>query len=165
MQVRFASLYCCPCMSYLCWSSLLFTSQSLHRSSCYLHRLMCRNVVQVFQLFLYRGINCAVLANTVPPLHASVSLKGKQEMILANKRLSIPCWITEWWPFCIVSILFNAFVHQMSHIVLPKMAERKRGAIVNISASASIYPNPQLAVYAACKVGDSTFSEFDCSKT
>ncbi|PIK34148.1 putative inactive hydroxysteroid dehydrogenase-like protein 1, partial [Apostichopus japonicus] len=39
----------------------------------------------------------------------------------------------------------------MSHLVLPKMAERKRGAIINISASASIYPNPQLAVYAACK--------------
>ncbi|KAJ8049102.1 Inactive hydroxysteroid dehydrogenase-like protein 1 [Holothuria leucospilota] len=39
----------------------------------------------------------------------------------------------------------------MTSIVLPKMVERKKGAIVNLSASASIFPNPQLAVYAACK--------------
>ncbi|PIK55312.1 putative inactive hydroxysteroid dehydrogenase-like protein 1 [Apostichopus japonicus] len=53
----------------------------------------------------------------------------------------------------------------MSHLVLPKMVERRRGAIINISASASIYPNPQLAVYAACKTYLDYFSralQYEC---
>ncbi|XP_038053152.1 inactive hydroxysteroid dehydrogenase-like protein 1 [Patiria miniata] len=39
----------------------------------------------------------------------------------------------------------------MTKILMPQMVERKRGAVVNISAAASIHPNPQLAVYHACK--------------
>ena len=40
----------------------------------------------------------------------------------------------------------------MTKIVLPQMVERRRGAIVNISAGAAIHPNPQLSVYTASKV-------------
>ncbi|XP_033638815.1 inactive hydroxysteroid dehydrogenase-like protein 1 [Asterias rubens] len=39
----------------------------------------------------------------------------------------------------------------MTKIILPQMVDRKRGVVVNISAAASIHPNPQLAVYHACK--------------
>ncbi|XP_022095033.1 inactive hydroxysteroid dehydrogenase-like protein 1 [Acanthaster planci] len=39
----------------------------------------------------------------------------------------------------------------MTKILMPQMVERRRGAVVNISAAASIHPNPQLAVYHACK--------------
>ncbi|XP_033118394.1 inactive hydroxysteroid dehydrogenase-like protein 1 [Anneissia japonica] len=39
----------------------------------------------------------------------------------------------------------------MSRIVLPQMVERKKGAVVNLTAAASIRPNPQLAVYTATK--------------
>merc|ERR1712093_900663 len=39
----------------------------------------------------------------------------------------------------------------MTYIVLPKMLERKRGAIVNISSAACLVPGPLLAGYSAAK--------------
>jgi len=48
----------------------------------------------------------------------------------------------------------------MTHIVLPKMVERKRGAIVCISSAASQLPaNPLLAQYAAAKAYVDKFAE------
>jgi short-subunit dehydrogenase len=47
----------------------------------------------------------------------------------------------------------------LTHLFLPAMRERQRGAIVNISSLASILPIPDFAVYAATKAYVSSFSE------
>lgn len=39
----------------------------------------------------------------------------------------------------------------MTRIVLPKMVERKKGAVVNISSTAGVVPSPLLAQYSAAK--------------
>ncbi|XP_070532673.1 inactive hydroxysteroid dehydrogenase-like protein 1 [Ptychodera flava] len=39
----------------------------------------------------------------------------------------------------------------MSRIVLPQMIEKRKGAIVNITANTALHPTPQIAVYAATK--------------
>ena len=44
----------------------------------------------------------------------------------------------------------------MTHLVLPQMVERGKGAIVNMSAGGCTRPTPQMAVYAATKVSDNT---------
>ncbi|XP_067929252.1 inactive hydroxysteroid dehydrogenase-like protein 1 [Watersipora subatra] len=46
----------------------------------------------------------------------------------------------------------------MTHIVLPQMVERGKGAIVNIAAGSCSRPTPQLAVYAATKAYIDLFS-------
>jgi len=50
-------------------------------------------------------------------------------------------------------------VAQMSHIVLPGMAERKRGVIVNISSASALKPTPLLTLYSATKAFVDTFSQ------
>lgn len=40
----------------------------------------------------------------------------------------------------------------MTHLVLPQMVERKKGAIVNVSAGGCTRPTPQMGVYSATKV-------------
>lgn len=47
----------------------------------------------------------------------------------------------------------------LTHLFLPAMRERRRGAIMNISSLASILPIPDFAVYAATKAYVSSFSE------
>lgn len=47
----------------------------------------------------------------------------------------------------------------LTHLFLPMMRERQRGAIVNISSLASILPIPDFAVYAATKAYVTSFSE------
>ncbi len=47
----------------------------------------------------------------------------------------------------------------LTHLFLPAMRERHRGAIMNISSLASILPIPDFAVYAATKAYVSSFSE------
>lgn len=47
----------------------------------------------------------------------------------------------------------------LTHLFLPAMQSRQRGAIVNISSLASILPIPDFAVYAATKAYVSSFSE------
>lgn len=43
-------------------------------------------------------------------------------------------------------------VTMMTRLILPDMAKRGRGAIINMSSSAAIYPLPMMAVYSATKV-------------
>ena len=47
----------------------------------------------------------------------------------------------------------------LTHLFLPAMQSRQRGAILNISSLASILPIPDFAVYAATKAYVSSFSE------
>lgn len=47
----------------------------------------------------------------------------------------------------------------MTHIVLPGMVERKRGAIINLSSSASQHPSPLVTVYSATKAYVDYFSQ------
>ncbi|KAM9817179.1 very-long-chain 3-oxoacyl-CoA reductase-B [Neosynchiropus ocellatus] len=49
-------------------------------------------------------------------------------------------------------------VCQMTRLVLPQMAERKRGAILNISSASAMYPCPLLTVYSASKAFVDFFS-------
>lgn len=49
-------------------------------------------------------------------------------------------------------------VIMMTHIVLPHMCKRKRGAIINMSSSAGLLPTPQIAAYAATKEFVDSFS-------
>ncbi|XP_053722216.1 very-long-chain 3-oxoacyl-CoA reductase-B [Synchiropus splendidus] len=49
-------------------------------------------------------------------------------------------------------------VCQMTRLVLPQMAERKRGAILNISSASGMYPCPLLSVYSASKAFVDFFS-------
>lgn len=49
-------------------------------------------------------------------------------------------------------------VCQMTRLVLPQMAERKRGAILNISSASGMYPCPLLSVYSASKAFVDYFS-------
>ncbi|CAF99944.1 unnamed protein product [Tetraodon nigroviridis] len=46
----------------------------------------------------------------------------------------------------------------MTHLVLPQMVERKRGAILNISSASGMYPVPLLTVYSASKAFVDFFS-------
>uniref|UniRef100_A0A7M4E327 Hydroxysteroid dehydrogenase like 1 n=1 Tax=Crocodylus porosus TaxID=8502 RepID=A0A7M4E327_CROPO len=49
-------------------------------------------------------------------------------------------------------------VNMMTHMVLPGMVERKKGAIVNISSASCCQPVPQLTAYAASKAYVDYFS-------
>lgn len=57
---------------------------------------------------------------------------------------------------CYFIILLHNCLHlivlQMTHMILPQMVERGKGAIVNVSAGACCRPTPQMTVYAATKV-------------
>ena len=46
----------------------------------------------------------------------------------------------------------NFCCFQMTRIVLPGMVARKKGAVINLSSSAALYPTPFLTVYSAAKV-------------
>ncbi|CAA9218042.1 MAG: hypothetical protein AVDCRST_MAG42-364 [uncultured Chthoniobacterales bacterium] len=48
---------------------------------------------------------------------------------------------------------------KLTHRLLPSMISRKRGAILNVSSSASFLPLPRMAVYAATKAYVTSFSE------
>lgn len=50
-------------------------------------------------------------------------------------------------------------VVRLTHAVLPGMARRKRGAVINVSSAAAMLPGPCLAVYSACKAFLNTFTE------
>ena len=41
---------------------------------------------------------------------------------------------------------------QMTHLALPQMVERRRGAVITIASGASAKPTPQMTVYSATKV-------------
>lgn len=47
---------------------------------------------------------------------------------------------------------------QMTHMLLPAMVARRRGAIINISSTSSLYPVPLLGVYSATKIFVNYFS-------
>lgn len=47
----------------------------------------------------------------------------------------------------------------MTHIVLPSMVERKRGAIINVSSASSLVSEPLYAVYTGSKAYINNFSE------
>lgn len=47
---------------------------------------------------------------------------------------------------------------QLTRAVLPGMRERGRGAIVNVSSLAALFPLPYMATYSACKAGLSAFT-------
>lgn len=47
---------------------------------------------------------------------------------------------------------------QMTHMLLPAMVARRRGAITNISSTSSLYPVPLLGVYSATKIFVNYFS-------
>lgn len=50
-------------------------------------------------------------------------------------------------------------VCQMTRIVLPRMVERKKGAILNLSSASGMYPVPLLTVYSASKAFVDFFSQ------
>lgn len=50
-------------------------------------------------------------------------------------------------------------VVRLSHAVLPRMVQRGRGAIINVSSAAAMLPGPFFAVYSACKSFLNTFTE------
>ena len=47
---------------------------------------------------------------------------------------------------------------QMTHMLLPAMVARRRGAIINISSTSSLFPVPLLGVYSATKIFVNYFS-------
>lgn len=47
---------------------------------------------------------------------------------------------------------------QMTHMLLPAMVARRRGAIINISSTSSLFPLPLLGVYSATKIFVNYFS-------
>lgn len=51
----------------------------------------------------------------------------------------------------IVEANINSVTH-MTSLVLPAMASRKKGVIINISSTAGVIPNPLLSIYSATKV-------------
>lgn len=57
-----------------------------------------------------------------------------------------------------LKVNIEALTH-LSHLVAPGMAERGRGAILNVSSLAGTLPVPDFAVYAATKAYVSSFSE------
>jgi len=48
---------------------------------------------------------------------------------------------------------------QMTHLVLPQMVQRKRGAIINVSSASSLVSEPLYAVYTGTKAYINNFSE------
>jgi 17beta-estradiol 17-dehydrogenase / very-long-chain 3-oxoacyl-CoA reductase len=47
----------------------------------------------------------------------------------------------------------------MTHLVLPGMVERRRGAIINVSSASSLVSEPLYAVYTGTKAYINNFSE------
>ncbi|XP_065365153.1 very-long-chain 3-oxoacyl-CoA reductase [Calliphora vicina] len=57
--------------------------------------------------------------------------------------------------------IISANVHsvlQMTALILPQMVERKKGAVINISSTAGVIPNPLLTVYSSTKAFVDKFS-------
>jgi len=48
---------------------------------------------------------------------------------------------------------------ELTHLLLPRMVGERRGAIINVSSTASFQPAPYIAVYAATKAFVTSFSE------
>ncbi|NXY06093.1 HSDL1 protein, partial [Pteruthius melanotis] len=59
------------------------------------------------------------------------------------------------WDFIHINI---ASATMMTHIVLPGMVKKKKGAIVNLSSTICCHPTPMLTVYGACKTYLDSFS-------
>lgn len=45
----------------------------------------------------------------------------------------------------------------MTHLILPQMVKRRKGAVVTIASGASAKPTPQMTVYSATKVWSVTY--------
>lgn len=97
-------------------------------------------------------------------------LKGKDIGILVNNvgyfgsspKNFIKVTEEDIWSFVNVNV---ASVVAMTHLILPQMMARKRGAIINISSMAALAPVPRMATYAATKTFVSSFSQalqFEC---
>lgn len=51
--------------------------------------------------------------------------------------------------------IVSANIHSVTHmtaLVLPRMVEKKKGVVINVSSSAGVIPNPLLSVYSGTKV-------------
>jgi short-subunit dehydrogenase len=57
-----------------------------------------------------------------------------------------------------VQLNVSALLH-LTHLVLPQMVERRRGAILNVASTASFQPGPYAAVYFATKAFVLSFSD------
>ncbi|XP_028328790.1 very-long-chain 3-oxoacyl-CoA reductase-B [Gouania willdenowi] len=95
-----------------------------------------------------------------------VGLKGLEIGVLGDKQVGISYSYPEFFlnlpdldPFIDTLVNVNiTSVCQMTRIVLPRMVERKKGAILNMSSASGMYPVPLLSVYSASKAFVDFFS-------
>ena len=61
-------------------------------------------------------------------------------------------------PYCpqVFKNILRCNVHSvtnMSLLLMPRMVEKKKGVVINVSSATALFPSPLLTVYGATKVG------------
>lgn len=113
------------------------------------------------------GINTESIPADLSVRHAAAQL----ESVLKERNLIIDLLVNnaafggrgEFWKLpleqqmAMVRLNINALV-ELTHLLLPDMVERRRGAIINVSSTASFQPMAYTATYAATKAFVTSFS-------
>ncbi len=158
----------------------LITGASSGIGECFAHALAARkrNLVLVArskeklealaqQLSSQRGVKAVALASDLSVPGAAASLAEK----LRDERIDVDLLINnagfggrgEFWDLPLdrqaeMMRLNVQAVVALTHLLMPAMIERRAGAVVNVSSTASFQPVPYTAVYAASKAFVTSFS-------
>jgi 3-hydroxy acid dehydrogenase / malonic semialdehyde reductase len=83
------------------------------------------------------------------------------DVLINNAGLALgmePAWKTQWSDWVTMLNTNVAALAHVTHLLLPKMVERNRGLIINVSSTAALYPYVGANVYGASKAFVSHFS-------
>ena len=97
----------------------------------------------------------AALPNSLPPEWRAVDVLVNNAGLAMGLDPAQKASVADWDRMVAVNV--SGMMH-MTHALLPGMAERNRGHIVNISSTAAIYPYPGGHVYGASKAFVTQFS-------
>lgn len=97
----------------------------------------------------------AALPNSLPPAWREVDVLVNNAGLAMGLDPADKASVADWDRMVAVNV--SGMMH-MTHALLPGMAERNRGHIVNISSTAAIYPYPGGHVYGASKAFVTQFS-------
>ena len=97
----------------------------------------------------------AALPNSLPPEWRQVDVLVNNAGMAVGLDPAQKASVADWDRMVAVNV--SGMMH-MTHALLPGMAERNRGHIVNISSTAAIYPYPDGHVYGASKAFVTQFS-------
>lgn len=161
-------------------SYALITGASSGIGECFARALAARghNLVIVARSSAKLAARASELRSThgvlVEPLDFDLSVAGAAAnlaQVLSERHLEIDLLVNnagfgargEFWKLGLgrQSEMLRLNIHalmELTHLLLPRMIERRRGGIINVSSTASFQPGPYTTIYAATKAFVTNFS-------